>query len=91
MDIKKEHLRIKAAGMINTLERMSQKEREVSPSGHFARDYNALRELVLRLEPSLQPVMPPDVPFDEDFNDLPLANYAEIEAYCRQIREFLDT
>ena len=51
MEIKKEHLLIKANSMINTLERMTQKEREASPSAHFVRDYNELRRLVLRLEP----------------------------------------
>jgi hypothetical protein len=54
-------IRAKASGLATALAKLSQKEREASPSQSLVADYNSLRLSAMAMSPSWQEIWPPEV------------------------------
>jgi hypothetical protein len=83
----------KATGIIDTIQKLTPKEREARPNRVFIDDYNKLRKFALELAPDLEPLFPPEIEEVENaygMSRMP-ATFAEICAYCQQIAGFLRT
>ena len=82
----------KAEAFVEVLTRLSPDDRAAIPHGHFARDYNTLRQLALEVAPTLdQRMLGKYVEvIDAEGIEFSRANYIEIEVYARQIVHQLD-
>jgi len=87
MAIDPKQVRQKAKSFVESLERLTAKQREQAPSAHYAKDFNRLLELAKEAAPSVDPrVWPQPLEIVEhDMGEQVLARYAEIETYARQI------
>lgn len=73
-------LSAKLSGTLESLSKLTDKEREAQPSPHFLNDYTAMRELAKKVNPAKEKYLPPDVA---------MATFGELYAYCSQIRNLL--
>lgn len=81
----------KARAFVDGLTRLPRSARAAVPHGHFARDYNTLRKLVLEVAPSLDERLLGKFisVYQKSGAEYSQASYVEIEVYARQIVEQL--
>jgi hypothetical protein len=93
MAVDPRQVRQKAKAFVESLERLTAKQREQPPFAGYARDFNALLELAKEAVPDLDPRLWPQ-PLqivDHGMGEQVLARYAEIETYARQIVNHIPT
>lgn len=93
MDISADELAPQVHGSINALEKLSAKEREKTPYGHFADDYNRLLWLAKKSLPSIPEKRWPaeiEKTLSSKEHSQSKANYVEIHAYLNQIAVILE-
>jgi hypothetical protein len=90
MSITNDQLLSKVVGIIASLEKLPTKELALPPMVNFAEDYNKTRKLFLELNPSLDPVAPPEVEVVRDMmGDRVSGRYVEVLSYTKQLQGFL--
>ena len=84
-------LRLKALGFVDSINKMTQKERERYPTGIYADDYNRLRGMVVESKPELTELLPPEAEImdNELYGKLSRQRFNEIGTFCQQIVNFL--
>lgn len=90
-----QNLKKKAYGIMKSIETMSEKGGQETPSESFGQNYNNLRELVLQNNPNLTTLLPPPVKFaDYGFNNYvdmkTVHSYSEIHTFCSELYHLLD-
>lgn len=92
MAITKFLLQRKAKGIIDSIDKMRDRERAEDPSESFAHDYNNLRSQILKLRPDLEQILPPSVRLELDRDNRRqycVHRYHEILIFCNQLFELL--
>jgi hypothetical protein len=82
----------KALGFTNAISKLSREERQLSPSGNFGNDYNALRKIVMQNFPQVTDFVPPAVDIGHNSTSgspFTRERYGEIFTFCEQIYQLL--
>jgi hypothetical protein len=80
---------------MKSIESMNQNERGQRPSESFGVNYNKLRNLCLESNTELEPLMPPEISF-EDYGGEGYStmftehNFSEIHTFCSEIYHLLE-
>lgn len=84
----------KAEAIVNTLARMTPKQKEEAPSYSFGQEFNKLFDLAKEADPSIDARLWPTPLGSGESEDMAPktanARYVEIEAYARQVAILLD-
>ena len=83
-----------ARSFIATIENMTARQKEATPTAAFARNFNRLLASAIEVNPSTDPRLWPEPISIEDgssarYPALVSATYVEIEVYARQVKELL--
>jgi len=82
----------KVEGACTALGKMGSKEREITPTGTFGKEYKDFRAQVVDAFSELKDIIPPAVKFHRPAmsnSDLTIATYAEIHSYYETIKNLL--
>jgi hypothetical protein len=94
MPDRRELVKAKAQGFIQSIRQLGEKERRSIPHGEFGRDYNILREAAAQLLGGDSDLLPPNVKVEQSLtpgHEYTVQSYAEILTYCEQIFQLLST
>jgi hypothetical protein len=87
-------LMAKAKGFTNSISRAGEDHRRQNPSASFGQDYNRLRTAVLENFPALSPLLPPEAsiePPSPGYTSYTKDSYNELDTYCEQLYQLLET
>src|SRR3989442_2818350 len=89
----KSDLIAKARGFTNSIAKMDEKQKGMTPTGEYGNDYNNLREIVLRQYPQLAELLPPSVSLyaGGSGRHYTRQSYSEIDTFCEQIIQLLSS
>jgi hypothetical protein len=90
------NIRKKAFGIMKSIESMNQNERGQRPSESFGVNYNKLRNLCLENNTELEPLMPPEISFEDYGSEgyptiVTEHNFSEIHTFCSEIYHLLES